>query len=285
MTARLSAALPLLFVVLWSTGFIGARLGLPHVEPLTFLLLRYVAVIALMTVVALAARAPWPRTARAWLHIGVAGLLIHGVYLGGVFIAISRGLPAGVTSIVVGLQPLLTAVAAHAVLGETVTRKQWGGLLLGFVGVGLVVFGKAGVGFAAAALVPAVVALFGITAGTIYQKRFCPKFDWRTGVVAQFLPTAVGTGLAALLTERLHVEWAGDFVFALAWLVLVLSIGAITLLNWLIRHGDVSNVASLFYLVPPFTALVAWLVFHDTLSAMALGGMALTAWGVYLARK
>lgn len=285
MNRRLSAAFPLLFVVLWATGFIGARLGLPHVEPLTFLLIRYVIVIAVMTVVAVVARAPWPRTAREWLHIGVAGLMIHAIYLGGVFIAISRGLPAGVTSIVVGLQPLLTAVAASWFLAEVVTRRQWLGLLLGFAGVGLVVFGKAGAAFPAAALVPAVVALCGITAGTIYQKRFCPRFDWRTGVVAQFVPAALATGAVALLTERMHVEWTGDFVFALAWLVLVLSIGAITLLNWLIRHGDVSNIAALFYLVPPVTALVAWVIFRDTLSGMALTGMALAACGVYLARR
>ena len=285
MNRRLSAAFPLLFVVLWATGFIGARLGLPHVEPLTFLLIRYVIVIAVMTVVAVVARAPWPRTAREWLHIGVAGLMIHAIYLGGVFIAISRGLPAGVTSIVVGLQPLLTAVAASWFLAEVVTRRQWLGLLLGFAGVGLVVFGKAGAAFPAAALVPAVVALCGITAGTIYQKRFCPHFDWRTGVVAQFVPAALATGAVALLTERMHVEWTGDFVFALAWLVLVLSIGAITLLNWLIRHGDVSNIAALFYLVPPVTALVAWVIFRDTLSGMALTGMALAACGVYLARR
>ncbi len=285
MSRRAAVAFPLLFVVLWSTGFIGARLGLPHAGPLTFLSVRYVAVVVLMTLVALAARAPWPRGARQWAHIGAAGLLIHGVYLGGVFIAISRGLPAGVTSIVVGLQPLLTAVAASWFLREDVTRKQWAGLLLGFVGVGLVVFGKAGAAFAAAALVPAVVALFGITAGTIWQKRFCPAFDWRTGVVAQFIPTAVATAVVAWLTESQRIEWTGGFVFALAWLVLVLSIGAITLLNWLIRHGDVSNVAAMFYLVPPFTALVAWLVFRESLSGLALAGMGLAAWGVYLARK
>ncbi|MGN6527332.1 MAG: DMT family transporter [Burkholderiaceae bacterium] len=283
--ARLDAALPFVFVVLWSTGFIGARLGLPHIEPLTFLSLRYAIVLVLMTGVALAVRAPWPRGARAWLHIGGSGLLIQATYLGGVFIAIGRGLPAGVTSIVVGLQPLLTAVAAHAFLGESVGRRQWIGLLLGFAGVGMVVFGKAGTGFTATQLVPAVVALFAITAGTIWQKRFCPAFDGRTGMVAQFLPTLVATGIAAWCTETMRIDWAPGLFAALAWLVLVLSIGAITLLNWLIRHGDVSNIAALFYLVPPCTALFAWLFFHDTLTALALAGMALAAWGVWLARR
>lgn len=285
MDLRRSPALPLLFVLLWSTGFIGARLGLPHAPPLTFLFIRYLAVLALMLPIALATRAPWPRGARAWAHIGLTGLLVHAVYLGGVFIAISRGLPAGVASLVVGLQPLLTAIAAGWFLGETVLKRQWLGLLLGFAGVGLVVFGKTGAGFGAAALLPACVALLGITAGTIWQKRFCPRFDWRTGAIAQFVPTAIATGLAAALAEDMHVEWTGHFAFALAWLVLVLSIGAISLLNRLIRDGGVVDIASLFYLVPPCTAVFAWLLFSDTLSAVALGGMALAVGGVYLARR
>ncbi|CAN5478471.1 DMT family transporter [soil metagenome] len=276
---------PLLFVVLWSTGFIGARLGLPHAEPLSFLLVRYLAVIGLMTVVALATRAPFPKTAREWLHIGIAGLLLHAVYLGGVFIAISRGLPAGVTSLVVGVQPLLTAVGAGWLLGETVLKRQWTGLLLGFAGVGMVVFEKFGTGFGAAALIPALAALVGITAGTLYQKRFCPDFDWRTGAIAQFLPTAVATFAVASMTENFRIEWTGEFVFALGWLVLVLSLGAISMLNWLIRNGTAVNLASLFYLVPPCTALIAWLLFNEKLSGLALFGMALAAFGVYLARK
>ncbi|MBP6279755.1 MAG: DMT family transporter, partial [Rhodocyclaceae bacterium] len=180
---------PLLFVLLWSTGFIGARLGLPHAEPLTFLLLRYAVVIVLLAAVAAAMRAPWPKTARAWLHIGVSGVLVHAIYLGGVFVAISRGLPAGVSSVVVGIQPLLTAAVAGWLLGESVTRKQWLGLALGFLGVVLVVQAKFGMEFGWSALLPAVLALLGITSGTIYQKRFCPHFDLRTGAVAQFLPT------------------------------------------------------------------------------------------------
>lgn len=285
MTRRFSNAVPLVFVLLWSTGFIGARLGLPHTEPLIFLLIRYIAVLACMALVAVLTRAPWPPTARAWFHIGVAGLLLHGVYLGGVFIAISKGLPAGVTSLVVGVQPLLTAVGAGWLLHETVLKRQWLGLFLGLLGVGLVVFGKIGTGFGMEALWPAIAALIGITAGTLYQKRFCPPFDWRTGAIAQFLPTALATFVGAWLTETFRVEWTGEFVFALGWLVLVLSIGAISLLNWLIRHSDAVNVASLFYLVPPCTALVAWLLFGEAFTGLALAGMAMAVWGVYLARK
>ncbi len=285
MISRYTRALPWLFVLLWSTGFIGARLGLPHTEPLTFLLIRYLAVIALMTLVSVMSQAPWPASASAWFHIGLAGLLVHGVYLGGVFMAISKGLPAGVASLVVGVQPLLTAVGAGWLLGETVVRRQWLGLLLGFLGVGFVVFDKIGTGFGVAALVPAIVALAGITAGTLYQKRFCAAFDWRTGSVAQFLPTALVTGLLAALTESFRVDWSGEFFFALGWLVLVLSVGAISLLNWLIRHSDAVNIASLFYLVPPSTALLAWLLFGESFSGVAMVGMGLAVWGVYLARK
>lgn len=276
---------PLLFVVLWSTGFIGAKLGLPHADALSFLLVRYILVVSLMTLLALAMRAPWPKDGRQWFHIGVAGLLVHAIYLGGVFVSISKGLPAGVASLVVGIQPLLTAVGAGWLLNETVLKRQWLGLVLGFAGVAMVVSGKLGSGFGLDALWPALAALAGITAGTLYQKRFCPSFDWRTGAVAQFLPTAVATGIVVSLTGSFRVEWAPEFVFALGWLVLVLSLGAVSLLNMLIRRGSAVNLASLFYLVPPCTALIAWLLFDERLAGMALIGMALAVWGVYLARK
>ncbi|MBK6321342.1 DMT family transporter [Candidatus Aalborgicola defluviihabitans] len=285
MTSLQTRIFPLLFVVLWSTGFIGARLGLPHIEPMTFLFIRYVLVIACMTAIAVLTRAPWPSSGTAWLHIGVSGLLIHGIYLGGVFMAISMGLPAGVTSLVVSVQPLLTAVGAGWLLGTQVSRSQWLGLTVGFIGVGLVVAAKAGTEFGLMSLVPAIAALLAITAGTLYQKRFCPAFDWRTGAVAQFLPTAAVTLLLALATETGHIDWTGELFFALGWLVLVLSIGAISLLNWLIRHNSSVNVSSLFYLVPPCTVLFAWMLFGDTFSGIAIPGMALTVWGVYLARK
>lgn len=277
--------LPFLFVVLWSTGFIGARLGLPHIQPLTFLLIRYCAVLVCMLLIALLSRAPWPATPRQWLHIGVAGLLVHGVYLGGVFMAISLGLPAGVASLVVGVQPLLTAIGAGYFLGAHVSARQWLGLLLGLGGVALVLWDKLGLEFGAQALVPAVAALLAITAGTLYQKKFCPVFDWRTGSVAQFLPTTLATGVLALAFENFQIDWTGELFFALGWLVLVLSIGAVSLLNWLIRHSNAVNMASLFYLVPPCTALFAWLLFDNTLSGLALLGMGITVWGVYLARK
>lgn len=284
--SRLAPFFPLLFVFLWSTGFIGARYGLPYAEPLTFLFLRYCLVIALMLALALLTAAPWPRERRHWLHIAVSGVLVHGGYLGGVFVAIAHGLPAGVTALVVGMQPLLTACGAGWLLGERVSRRQWLGLGLGLIGVALVVAGKlAAVAALGYMLLPALVALASITAGTLYQKRFCPSFDLRSGAVIQFLPTAVLTGGAALLFESNNVQWTGHFVFALLWLVLMLSLGAISLLNLLIRRGSAVHVASLFYLTPPTTALIAWAVFGETLGALALTGMALAVGGVYLARQ
>ncbi|NMG75849.1 DMT family transporter [Aromatoleum diolicum] len=287
---RLINFAPLLFVLLWSTGFIGAKFGLPYAEPLTFLSSRYVLVITLMSALAFATHAPWPKDWRHVAHIGVTGLLVHATYLGGVFMAIHRGLPAGVTALVVGMQPLLTALGAGWLLGERVSPRQWTGLALGFVGVTLVVSNKVSAGGGAVAdlgwmLAPALAALAGITCGTLYQKRFCPSFDLRTGSVIQFVPSLIITGIVASRTETMQVVWSSEFVFALLWLVLVLSLGAISLLNLLIRGGSAVNVASLFYLTPPTTALMAWLLFGETLTGLALAGMVVAVAGVWLARK
>jgi drug/metabolite transporter (DMT)-like permease len=281
---------PLLFVLLWSTGFIGAKYGLPYAEPLSFLVARYVLVIGVMALLALAMRAPWPASPREAIHIGVTGLLVQALYLGGVFMSIHRGLPAGVSALVVGMQPLLTAALAGMLLGERVSARQWAGLALGFGGVALVVGSKASMdGVDGDTLIhmltPALAALLGITAGTLYQKRYCPRFDLRTGSVLQFLPSLAITALIASQTETMVIEWNGDFVFALLWLVLVLSVGAISLLNLLIRSGSAVNVASLFYLTPPTTALIAWAMFGEQLSSVAIAGMAIAVSGVWLARK
>lgn len=282
----MQAFTPILFVFLWSTGFIGAKFGLPYAEPLSFLLVRYGLVIGLMLPIALVSRAPWPNDPRQWLHIGVSGVLVHAIYLGGVFIAIRHGLPAGITSLVVGMQPLLTALGAGWLLGERVSPRQWGGLALGFVGVALVVSGRFGsVAAIGPMLVPALVALLGITAGTLYQKRFCARFDLRTGALIQFVPTALVTALAVAVWEDLRIDWSQPFIFALAWLVLVLSLGAISLLNLLIRSGSAVNVASLFYLTPVSTAIIAWAVFGETLSPLATAGMVLAVSGVYLVAR
>lgn len=275
--------LPGLFVLLWSTGFIGARLGLPYAEPMTFLGLRMAIASVLLLGVALATRAPWPVGRRASLHVAVAGLLVHGVYLGGVFWAIDRGQGAGVTAIIVSVQPLLTAALAGAVLGERVTGRQWLGLLAGFAGVGLVVSGRLDAGTASPATVAsALLALAGITLGTLYQKRFCPATDLRTGGAIQFAVTGIALLALAAATERMVIDWNGEFLFALAWLVLVLSVGAIGLLFALIRRGAAARVASLFYLAPPFTVVFAYLLFDERLDAQALAGLAVVVAGVAL---
>jgi drug/metabolite transporter (DMT)-like permease len=275
------AVTPAVFVFLWSTGFIGAKFGLPYAEPMTFLALRFAIVGAALLLITLVWQAPWPGSWRETGHIAVAGLLLHGVYLGGVFASIDRGVEAGVSAIIVGIQPLLTAAAAGWVLGERVTRRQWFGLVLGVLGVLLVVWRKlvlglgtpVGVGFS-------VVALFGITAGALYQKRFCAAMPLRSGNVIQFAASAAMTGLLALAFETREIAWTGPFVAALTWLVVIMSLGAISLLHMLIRRGAAARVASLFYLVPPTTALMAWLLFDERFGPLALVGMAMIALGV-----
>ena len=276
---------PFLFVFLWSTGFLGAKYGLPYAEPLTFLLVRYVLVIMLMTGMAIFFRAQWPHTGRHWFHIGVTGVLMHALYLGGVFVAINQGLPAGVCSLVVGLQPILTALSAGLFLNERVASRQWIGLALGFIGVVLVLWGRISGGFGLHGLLPALGALISITVGTIYQKKFCPSFDWRTGSVAQFIPAAVVTVTLVSMTESFHIDFQFPVIFALAWLVIVLSIIAMSLLNYLIKTGSATNVASLFYLVPATTAALAWILFDESLTPISLAGMCIALWGVSLARK
>lgn len=284
---RLTVLAPALFVLLWSTGYIGARLGTPYSEPLTFLAVRFIFAVALLIVVAMIARATWPDMRTAG-HSVIVGALIHGVYLGGVFWAIDRGMPAGVAALIVGLQPVLTAFAAGPVLGESVTPKHWLGLLIGLVGVGLVIWPKLDVaneGITLATITPTLIGTVAITLGTIYQKRYSTGTDLLTGGVWQYVGAVAVVGLGALLFESFQITWTGEFIFALAWLVLVLSIGAMLLLMVLIRAGAISKVASLFYLVPAATALSAWFLFGETLTVMQLAGMAVTAFAVALVAR
>lgn len=278
------AATPILFVILWSTGFIGAKFGLPFAEPFTFLLWRYGFVTILMLAFALLMRAPWPASPVQAAHIAVAGVLVNAVYIGGVFSAINQGVPSGIVSLIVGLQPLFTAVVAGKLLGEKVSGKQWLGFALGLVGVLMVLMDK--ISFAGGnsqGIVMSIIALFGITAGTLYQKKFCGAMDMRSGGVIQFFASTLTVGIVAGLFETMQVRWTGSFVFAIAWLVLVLSLGAISLLHILIRRGEATRVASLFYLVPPVTSLLAFLAFGERLGIMALAGMFVTVTGVALA--
>ncbi len=276
---------PALFVVLWSTGFIVAKLGLPYAGPLTFLTVRFWLAAALLTLLAIAMRAPWPQRKEVG-HYAVAGLLVHAVYLGGVFVGISLGVEAGVSAMIVSVQPLLVAALAGLVLSERVAPRQWVGLGLGLLGVVLILARKLGHGLGdALGTLACVAALLGMTAGTLYQKRHCAGMDLRTGNVVQFAASGLATGLLALLFEDNRIVWSGEFVFALLWLVLVLSLGAISLLYVLIRRSAASRVSGLFFLVPPCTALIAWPLFGETLGPVALLGMALTAAGVAMATR
>jgi drug/metabolite transporter (DMT)-like permease len=274
---------PALFVLLWSTGFIGAKLGLPYAEPFTFLALRYALVSLVLLVVMLVAGSPWPRSRADWVHTVISGLLLHGVYLGGVFSSIHLGLEAGLSALIVGVQPLLTAALALPLLGERVNRAQIGGLLLGLGGVALVVWQKLHLGTGSVSGIGlSVLALGGITLGTIYQKRYCGGVSLVSGNLVQFASAGAAMALLALAFESGKVVWSGKFVFALGWLVLVLSLGAISLLYVLIRHGAAARVASLFYLVPPVTALLAWQLFAERLSTLAVAGMLIAVAGVAL---
>ncbi|GIZ50618.1 DMT family transporter [Noviherbaspirillum aridicola] len=282
---RWVALMPPVFVLIWSTGFVVARYGLPYAEPLTFLLLRFIGVLAVLLPLVLIARAPWPRG--KMFHVAVAGVLLQAGYLGGVWCAIKIGMPAGLSALIVGLQPILTAFAAPLV-GESVRPRQWVGLLFGLAGVGLVVADKislAGLSWQSIAL--CVFALISITSGTLYQKRFCPSFDLRTGTVIQFAASIVAVLPFALLLEDFRlppasVQWTPQFMAALLWSVLALSIGAIFLLFALIRKSAATQVTSLLYLTPPTTAVMAWLMFREAFSITGMLGMAVAVAGVAL---
>ena len=279
------AAAPMLFVLLWSTGFIGARLGIPYVEPLTFLAVRMAFSVLAMVVIALAVRAVWPRPPEIG-HSLAAGSLVHGLYLGGVFIAMSQGVPTGISALIPGLQPVLTSTIANRFMGERVTPPQWLGLTLGLVGVLMVlhdreiVMGGTVLGWTASFL-----SLIGITLGTLYQKRYCGGIDWRAGNTIQYMGATVLFTIGAFAFETRVIHWTGELIFAIAWLVFVLSVAAVALMYWLIRRRAATRFASLFYLVPAVTALEAYFLFSERLDAFSIAGMGLCAVGVVLANR
>jgi len=285
------AAMPGIFVLLWSTGFIGAKFGLPYAEPFTFLFIRFVLTLMLLIPLTWLMRISWPSSPRLWKHIAVSGLLVHGTYLGGVFYGIYLGMPAGLAALLVGLQPLLTATCAGPLLGERLTKQQWLGLLLGLIGISLVLGSKLELGstlssgFGAGALISVMAALAGISLGTLYQKRYCTSMPLLSGAVIQYIAAGVLLGFGALLFESREVEWSMTFILTLGWLVLILSIAAILLLMALIKKGEASRVASLFYLVPPVTALQAWWLFDERLPLMGLIGMVIAIAGVVMVVK
>ena len=281
MPPALRSAFPALFVLIWSTGFIIARYGMPHAEPMTFLLMRFALVLAVLLPIAWVWKAPWPQKDEAW-RIALAGLLLQAGYLGGVWAAVREGMGAGLVALIVGLQPILTAVLV-TLAKEPIHRNQWAGLLLGLTGVGLVVWTKLSlVGLSLVSLGFAGIGLASITAGTLYQKRACPSFDLRTGGIIQYAASAALCLPLALAFETGEVNWAPELIGALIWSVLALSIGAISLLFIMIREGAATQVTSLLYLTPPTTAIMAWVLFDEPITSLTVIGTLATVTGVWL---
>lgn len=277
---------PALFVLLWATGFIGAKFGLPYSEPVTFMAWRYTLVSLVLGTFVLAIRAPWPREAAVYGHLALSGLLMHGVYIGGVFVAIAHGMSSGIAALIVGVQPLLTAVLVGPLLGETLTPRQWTGFVIGFAGLALTVYKSFDLGaMPVFGLVTCLCALLAITFGTIYQKRHATRVDNRVGALIQFIATAIVAVIVSRLFETGQVQWHPRFVFALAWLCIALSLGAISILWVLIKRGAAARVASLFYLVPPVTAVFGYVLFGETLHTTQMLGIATTAAGVALINR
>src|ERR1700709_1905625 len=277
-------AAPAIFVVLWSTGFIGTKYVLRGAEPLTYLAIRMALVVALMAVIVTITRPPWPDR-RGIGHSIVAGLLVHGFYLGGTAIAIAHSIPAGLSALIPGLQPILTSTLANRWLGERVTPLQWAGLLIGLAGVVLILHdrpmsGEAGWGWFASG-----VSLVSITLGTLYQRRYCGKIDWRVGNLVQCLAVAIFFGFAGWLFENGVVPWTSEFILALIWLAVVLSLGSIGLLYWLIPRSSGRPPAPAAVSLPRVTAVMSYLLFGERLDRIAIAGMVACAAAVFLVNK
>lgn len=278
---------PFVFVCLWATGFIGARLGMPYAEPGIFLALRFALAGLLLAALGLVTRAPWPGRRVALQQI-LIGFLLHGTYLGCVFWAVDRGMPAGVSAIIVGLQPVLTAMLAGWWLREVISRRHWLAMALGVAGVALVVWPK--LVFSDQGITPLTVGVcaFGMvsaTFGTLLQKRFGADVDLRTGTAFQYVGATLPVALLSWLTETQTATWTVELVVAFVWSIMVLSIGAIFLLLWLLRQGSVAQVSSLFFLVPAVAALMAYGLFGETLNSVQIIGMVVSGFAVALAAR
>ncbi len=291
-------AMPGVFVVIWATGYVVARFGMPHAPPLSFLSVRYALSIFCFLIWVALAKAVWPQNRQQWLHLAVTGLLMHAGYLGGVWMAVKAGIGAGLSALIVNFQPVLTALwVAHVSrqqgMGAGVSRRQWAGLALGFFGLILVMSRKFGAGGEATSwnVFLCIVALVSMTTGALYQKRFVQPGDVRTANTIQ-LSAALLLTLPFALLETEPMQWLAasgayntQLMGAMAWSVIVLTLGGSTLLYLLIQRGASTSVTSLLYLVPPVTALMAWALFGESITALTLIGTAVTAAGVYLVVK
>jgi len=277
--------IPFLFVLLWSTGFIGAKFGLPYASAGDFLSIRTFGNIAVFLLLIVIIKQP-KLTFKQIMHAMVTGLLIHGAYLGGVFAAIENGIPAGLTAIIVGLQPLFTAMLAIFIFKERISRAQWLALILGLAGLMLVVSASLELSNVSLyALFFAFIALIGITFGTLYQKRFCQKQALLPSVCWQYIASLLVFLPLSLSNESQPIIWSFEFIFSLAWLIIALSVVAILLLMYMVKQGDAAKVTAYFYLVPPATAIEAWLLFDEQLATSSILGMVLCAVSVYVVNK
>ncbi|OJF95545.1 DMT family transporter [Pararhizobium antarcticum] len=280
---------PAIFVLLWSTGWVVAKYAGLFADPLTFLVLRYAIAVTLFLIFCLATGAQWPRTRGEAGHAVISGMFLHGLYLASVWWAIGQGVPAALSGIIAGLQPLMTAAVAPALIGERLSGQQRLGLSIGFLGIAIAVLPKIlAIDTGATPILPVIVNVLGMAAatyGTIHQKRFLQAVDIRSIATLQYVGALIVTIPLALMLEDLHVTWSFELFAALAWSVLALSMGAIALLLYLIRRGQVSRAASLIYLVPPLAAVQAMILFGETLTTPMIIGTVVAVTGVYLTNR
>jgi drug/metabolite transporter (DMT)-like permease len=282
--------IPWLFVLIWSTGFVAAKYGLPYAEPFTLLSYRNGLTLIVLFIIMQVKKSIWPSSGLAFIHLMVTGLLIHGVYLGGVFQAIKWEIPIGLTAMIIGLQPLGMAFIAGIILHERIIRKQWIGLIIGFLGLYLVLFEKFDLaiegfftGFSFLAVLAVFGSLVGISLGTIYQKRFCSDMDLISGTLIQYLGAFILCIIMSLCFETGDILWTNAFMITLAWQVFGLSIGAVLLLMTMIKQDALARVGSYFYLVPVLVAIQAWYLFDETMNFISIIGVLLIVFAVAIA--
>ncbi len=283
--------MPALFVLIWSTGWLSAGYAAPHADALTFLSVRFACAALLLGLLSVALDATWPKGWRAWLHALVAGVLLHGLYLGGVWWAVRHGLPAGVSALIAALQPILTAAFSPWLVRERISPVRWAGIAVGFIGIGLVLAPKL-IGIAPGTLmlvlVPILINIGGmiaVTCGSFYQKRYQQRGDLRTMTVVQYIGALMVTLPLAYALEPMTIVWNMTIVLVLAWSVVGLSLGGIGLYLLLIRRGEVSRAATLIYLVPPAAAVETYFLLGETLVPVQIAGMMITVAGVVLASR
>lgn len=275
--------MPLVFVALYGSGFVGAKMGLPYAEPLTFLAWRFAISAMLLTIISLCTHAMWPRSIKEIVHMAIAGLLMVGVFSAGTFIAIYLGISPALAALIIALQPILVAIGANLILGEKTFLRQWLGFILGLLGVGLVVSHKLTFNHThIVGILMSVLSLLGLSLGNLYQKRFCSHMNIFTGGIIHSLSAGIASFIGAFIFETMKINWTGQFVFALTWMSVVVSIGALSLLYLLIRHAEVSRVASIFYLVPVSAAIASYFIYHETIDLFGVVGIIIIALGIAL---